>query len=62
MGFPADSRDVICADDRFINGFDHRGDEKGVPIVNILHLLEFLADRGIVERTRIWQIGSCQEL
>jgi len=56
MGFPADSGDLICADDRFINGFDHRGDEKGVPIINILHLLDILAERGAMERAKTWQI------
>ena len=56
IGFPADSSDVICADDRFMNGFDHRGDENRVPIISILDLLATLAERGIVDRARIWQL------
>jgi tetratricopeptide (TPR) repeat protein len=56
IGFPADSSDVICADDRFINGFDHRGEEDRVPIISLLDLLAMLAERGIIDRARIWQL------
>jgi hypothetical protein len=55
VGFPADSGDLICADDRFINGFDHRSGEEGVLIISLLDLLAVLADRRIIDRPRIWQ-------
>jgi tetratricopeptide (TPR) repeat protein len=56
VGFSADPGDVICADDRFINGFDHREDEMSVPIVSLSDLLGILTERGILGRQEIWQI------
>ena len=53
--FTAVAGDMICADDRFTNGFDHRDDDNRTPIVSTVDLLNFLAERGIVDRVKVWQ-------
>jgi hypothetical protein len=56
IGFPADCLDLICSDDRFVNGFNHRDDKPGVPIITLGDILDHLAKRGFIDRARIWRI------
>lgn len=55
--FPAGPNEVIGADDRCLNSFDHRGDQNGVPIVTLRDLVELLVNRGVLDRSQTWRFN-----